>query len=201
MFVGRCSLVVARTANHEPRTTIQRLAPSRVTGYNHPVRRDGTAAVPVPFLYINPGVSRVFAVPARYPRARRRNGIWRYRCRRGGQFGRRGGVQHRHDRLPGNSYRPILLPSDRHADLSAYRQHRRQPGRSGVGSGVCRRSGHPRSALAPIEFPQRAKPVRTISKPTKSSPSPASTRASSRACCAPRARNRAACSPPRRAQA
>ena len=38
----------------------------------------------------------------------------------------RGGVQHRHDRLPGNPHRSVVLPADRHADLSAHRQHGRQ---------------------------------------------------------------------------
>ena len=39
---------------------------------------------------------------------------------------RRGGVQHRADRLSGNPDRSELLPADRHADLSAHRQLRRQ---------------------------------------------------------------------------
>ena len=43
-----------------------------------------------------------------------------------GHDDRRGRVQHGADRLPGNPHRSELLPADRHADLSAHRQLRRQ---------------------------------------------------------------------------
>ena len=46
-------------------------------------------------------------------------------ARRGRAVGR-GGVQHRHDRLPGDPHRSLVLPADRHAHLSAHRQHRRE---------------------------------------------------------------------------
>ena len=39
---------------------------------------------------------------------------------------RRGGVHHRHDRLPGDPDRPVLPPAGRGADRPAHRQHRRQ---------------------------------------------------------------------------
>ena len=41
-----------------------------------------------------------------------------------GHDDRRGGVQHRAHRLPGNPHRSELLPADRHADVSAHRQLR-----------------------------------------------------------------------------
>ena len=43
-----------------------------------------------------------------------------------GPHRRRSGVQHRAHRLPGNPHRSELLPADRHADLPAHRQLRRQ---------------------------------------------------------------------------
>ena len=67
-------------------------------------------------------------------------------CRRAG--GRRGGVQYRDDRLSGNPDRSLLLPADRHPDLSAYRQHRGQCRGRGIVRGACRRPGDPRSAAA-----------------------------------------------------
>ena len=45
---------------------------------------------------------------------------------------RRSGVQHRDDRLSGNPHRSVVLPADRHADLSAHRQRRHQSGRRRV---------------------------------------------------------------------
>ena len=41
-----------------------------------------------------------------------------------GHRARRGGVLHRHDRLPGDPDRPLLPPPDRGADRAADRQHR-----------------------------------------------------------------------------
>ena len=40
---------------------------------------------------------------------------------------RRSRLQYGADRVPGDPERPELLPPDRHADLSAHRQRRRQP--------------------------------------------------------------------------
>ena len=72
----------------------------------------------------------------------------------------RGGVQHRADRLPGDPHRPQLLPPDRHADLPAHRQLRRQRrGRRGV-QGPCRRAGDQGPAVAGVQLPPHARPVR-----------------------------------------
>ena len=56
--------------------------------------------------------------------------------RRGGVL-RRGRVQHRHDRLPGDAHRPQLPPPGRGDDGAAHRQHRgqRRPTPSPTGSG------------------------------------------------------------------
>ena len=63
---------------------------------------------------------------------RGRHGVSRrfHRCRR--HDDRRGRLQYRHDGLPGDPHRPVLLPPDRHADLPAHRQHRHQSGRPRV---------------------------------------------------------------------
>ena len=54
-----------------------------------------------------------------------------------GETVRRGGLQHRHDRLPGDADRPVLPPAGRRHDGAAHRQHRRQRRgrRSPAGSG------------------------------------------------------------------
>ena len=72
-----------------------------------------------------------------------------------GAHRRRSGVQHRDDRLSGNPHRPELLPADRHADVSAHRQLRRQRRRRRGGAGPCRRPGHQGPAAARLELPQR----------------------------------------------
>jgi 4-hydroxy-tetrahydrodipicolinate reductase len=90
---------------------------------------------------------------------------------------RRGGVQHRDDRLSGNPHRSLLLPADRHPDLSAYRQHRHQPRGLRSRQGACRRPGDPRPAAAGVELPQRADAPPT-SRRERRRPSPASIRAS-----------------------
>ena len=55
-----------------------------------------------------------------------------------GQHHRRSRFQYRAHRLPGNSHRPVLRASDRHAHLSAHRQHRHHARGSGVRAGLCR---------------------------------------------------------------
>ena len=68
--------------------------------------------------------------------------------RRDGKHHRRSRLQYRDDGLSGNPYRPVLLPADRHADLSAYRQHRHQP-KTRRASAVCAgRTRDPRPAAA-----------------------------------------------------
>ena len=58
----------------------------------------------------------------------------------------RGGVQHRNERLPGDPHRSLVLPPDRHPDLPAHRQHRRQPRGCRGRSRPCGRVGDSRSA-------------------------------------------------------
>ena len=58
--------------------------------------------------------------------ARGRPGLPRSRLRRGGRDLRRGGLLHRHDRLPGDPHRPVVPPAGRRADRAAHRQLRRE---------------------------------------------------------------------------
>ena len=57
---------------------------------------------------------------------RGRHDIPRDQLRRARGDFRRAGVQHRHDRLPGDAHRSVLLQADRHDDGPAHREHRRQ---------------------------------------------------------------------------
>jgi hypothetical protein len=98
-------------------------------------------------------------MPARPARPRGRNRFSRPGHRRSGQRCRRGGVQHRHDRLPGDPYRSLLLPPDRDAYLPAHRQHRGEPGGRRVRPRACLRPGDPRSAHAGEQLAQRDRPV------------------------------------------
>ena len=61
-------------------------------------------------------------------RARRRHRARRHRPRRDRPGGRRGLLQHRHDRLPGDPDRSLLCRPDHHLHLPAYRQCRHQRG-------------------------------------------------------------------------
>ena len=56
----------------------------------------------------------------------RRNGDCRDRTRRHRLGRRRGVLQHRHDRLPGDPHRSLLRRADHHLHLPAHRQRRRQ---------------------------------------------------------------------------
>ena len=58
---------------------------------------------------------------------------------------RRGLLQHLDDRLPGNPHRPVLQRPDRHDDLSAHRQLRRQRRGRGIVAAARRRLRHPRT--------------------------------------------------------
>ena len=97
------------------------------------------------FFTSNLGVCRA---SARFRRSRpcRRDGVSGPLDRRARPFGGRGGFQHRDDRLPGNPHRSLLLPPDRHPDLSAHRQHRGQCGRRRGLEGACGWVGGARSA-------------------------------------------------------
>ena len=93
--------------------------------YNARRIKSGMNSTFFPLLYVQLEGASCVADEASHPCISRWNGISRHFDRGGRQQRRRGGFQHLHHRLPGNSHRPILLPADRHADLSAYRQHRR----------------------------------------------------------------------------
>ena len=67
---------------------------------------------------------------------------------------RRSRFQHRDDRLSGNPHRSVVLPADRHADLSAHRQLRRQCRRRRGRPDLRRRPRHSRSAAARVELAQ-----------------------------------------------
>ena len=89
---------------------------------------------------------------------------------------RRGGLHHRHDRLPGDAHRPVVPPPGRRDDRAARRQHRRQrrgPGvRAGSGSaGYVVRD----PARVPSQLAVAAHPRRRAARRRASSASPAST--------------------------
>ncbi len=58
---------------------------------------------------------------------------------------RRDGLQHRHDRLPGDADRPVLLPPDRRDDRAAHRQHRHQRRRPRIAADLGQRLRGPRA--------------------------------------------------------
>ena len=95
--------------------------------------------------------------------------------RRRGRDLRRGGLLHRHDRLPGDAHRPVVPPPGRRDDRPAHRQHRRQR----RGPGVRRGSGSPgtSSATPPAcrRTGARSAASTTSCAPRASSGSPAST--------------------------
>ena len=97
---------------------------------------------------------------------------------------RRGGLQHRDDGLPGDPHRSLVRGPDRHAHLSAHRQHRRQP----RGRRVARRAMPPASSSATFRSSLPTGATRKTSPhtcaATSSWRSPTSTRAASRASCA-----------------
>ena len=81
---------------------------------------------------------------ARGARARGRPHLPRPGLRRRRRDVRRGGLRHRHDRLPGDAHRPVLPPAGRGADRAAHRQQRRQRRRRRV----ARASGSPATSCA-----------------------------------------------------
>ena len=71
-------------------------------------------------------VSAEMATARRCSGPRGRPDLPRRVLRRRGRDLRRGGLQHRHDRLPGDADRPVVPPPGRGDDRAAHRQHRRQ---------------------------------------------------------------------------
>ena len=78
------------------------------------------------------------------PRPRGRPHLPRRGLRRRGRDLRRGGLQHRHDRLPGDAHRPVVPPPGRRDDRAAHRQHRHER----RGPRVARGSGWPATSSA-----------------------------------------------------
>ena len=108
----------------------------------------------------------------------------RHGRRRRGRSARRGRVQHQHDRLSGSAHRSVVLRTDRDDDLSRDRQLRRVAGGRGIARAAGGRLHHPRRVAGGEQLARRKARCATISSPTTSSPSPTSTRARSRGCCA-----------------
>ena len=88
---------------------------------------------------------------------------------------RRGGVQHRHDRLPGDADRPVVPPAGRRADRAAHRQHRRQRRGRRVRPDLGRRLRGARPVARPSSNWRAPAASRTASRSRASSASAAST--------------------------
>ena len=112
-----------------------------------------------------------------------------------GTHGRRGGLLHRHDRLPGDPHRPELPPPGRRHDGAARRQHRAGTTRTTSRAA----SGSPATSCATPPCARRAgargAPSRTSSTPRASSASATSTPARSPGTCASAAPCASASSP------
>ena len=96
-------------------------------------------------------------------RAGRRHGVSRPRDRRRGQRGRRSRVQHGDDRLPGNPDRSVVCRPDRHAHLSAHRQHGRQRRGRRVAAHLRRGTRDPRPAAPGVELAHARTTCRRLS--------------------------------------
>ena len=93
-------------------------------------------------------------------RPRGRPGLPRPRLRRRGRDLRRGGLHHRHDRLPGDAHRPVVPPAGRGADRAAHRQHRRQRRRRRVAPHLGRGLRRARPLPDRVELARAAHPRR-----------------------------------------
>ena len=107
--------------------------------------------------------------------ARGRAHLPRRHLRRRGRDVRRSGLQHRHDRLPGDADRPVLPPPGRRDDGSAHRQHRHQRRGPGVPPDLGRRVRRPRPRARASATGARAAPSTTSCAPRAWSGSAAST--------------------------
>ena len=96
-------------------------------------------------------------------RARRRNGLSRPGPRRAGRSCGRDLLQHRNERLPGNSDRSVLRRADHHLHLSPYRQCRNQRGRPGGRHAGGARARAPRRRHRAIQLARPAAP-RTLAR-------------------------------------
>ena len=122
----------------------------------------------------------------RAARARRRHRARRRGLRRDRPRGRRGLLQHRHDRLRGDPHRSLLCRADHHLHLPAHRQCRHQRGRHrdrehGGDAGRARRGAAHRHHRSRRTTAPRATSTNG-SRRAASSVSPASTPARSPAC-------------------
>ncbi len=87
---------------------------------------------------------------------RGRHDAARHRVRRPRRVVRRDGLQHRHDRLPGDADRPVLLRPDRRDDRAAHRQHRHQRRGPGVAPDLGQRLRGPRARQDRVELAGQA---------------------------------------------
>ena len=78
---------------------------------------------------------------------------------------RRGGVLHRHDRLPGDAHRPVVPPPGRGDDRPAHRQHRHQRRGPGVPPDLGRRVRRPRPRPGPVQLALAADARRRAARP------------------------------------
>ena len=119
------------------------------------------------------GMSTAATSAAAGPRGRTH--VPRRGLRRRGRDLRRGGVQHRHDRLPGDADRPVVPPAGRGDDGAAHRQHRRQRRGPGEPQDLGRRLRRPRPRPAGRAAGAPVAPSTTSCATRASSASPAST--------------------------
>ena len=183
-----------------------RPAPSRRQRRRHPAAAPHPAAPSTPRTETSErsddavGPAQPAAVVVGRPRAGRprpggRADLPRRVLRRGRRDGRRGGVLHRHDRLPGDAHRPELPPPGRGHDRPARRQHRRQRRGRRVAPHLGGRLRRARPRDPAVELARRVARWRTTSSSRASSASAASTPAPSPGTCASAARCGSGCSP------
>ena len=138
---------------------------ARLQEPQQPVRRDGAArpgARDVPARHGDgprrKGDPMTRREPGRHAGARGRHDAARQGVRRLRRVVRRDGVQHRHDRLPGDAHRPVVLRPDRGDDRPAHRQHRRQRRGPGEPPHLGQRLRGPRAVADRLELAGPAEP-------------------------------------------
>ncbi len=103
--------------------------------------------------------------PGGDPGPRGRPHLPRRGLRRRGRDVRRGGVLHRHDRLPGDADRPVVPPPGRGDDRAAHRQHRHERRGPGVVADLGRRLRRARPRPGPVELALARGPRRRAARP------------------------------------
>ena len=137
----------------------------RVQEPQHPVRRDAAARprggdLPARNSYRARRKARLRCRRKRVAGARGWHHAARHCLRRRGRDVRRDGLQHRHDRIPGDADRPLVLPPDRGHDRPARRQHGRQRRRPRVPAGLGQRLRGARAGQARVQLAGHAGPGR-----------------------------------------